>query len=338
MHIKNYDVYGIGNALVDTEYLVEDSFLVAHGIAKGRMTLVEPAFMQNILTSLHEDYELAPSRKSGGGSAANTIIAAQSFGSKSFYSCKLAEDETGTFFYSDLDSTGVSSLSHTKRERGVSGQCVVLITPDAQRSMNTNLGISESLSIKEIDEEILRQSRFLYIEGYLCTSPSGRAAAIRCREVAEQHHVETSLTLSDTSMVEFFRTELEQMLGNGVDHLFGNEEEALSWAKTDRLDIAITELKDVAKTLNITLGAKGSMVIEPHRQKLIPGYAVKPKDTTGAGDIYAGACLHGWASGMGTEESATLANYSAAQLITRFGARFDSVKEYLQLKRSLPRN
>ena len=139
-------------------------------------------------------------------------------------------------------------------------------------------------------------------------------------------------------MVEFFRSELEAMLGNGIDHLFCNEEEALSWAKTDRLDIAITELKDIARFLNVTLGAKGSMVVEAHHQKHIPGYDVSPKDTTGAGDIYAGACLHGWASGMSAEDSATLGNFTAAQLITRFGARFDTADEYLKLKHHLMRS
>jgi len=335
MSTPSYDVYGIGNAMVDTEYKVEDSFLSANSIEKGRMTLVDPEFMHNLVQNLQDDQGLTPSRQCSGGSAANTMIAAQSFGSPSFYSCKLAQDDTGTFFHADLRSTGVNSVPLSEDNQGVSGRCVVLITPDAQRSMNTNLGISETLSISEVDEVALRNSRFLYIEGYLCTSPTGRAAAIHCSEIAEQNHLETSLTLSDTSMVEFFRDELEAMLGNGIDHLFCNEEEALSWAKTDRLDIAITELKDIAKFINVTLGAKGSMVIEAHGQKHIRGYEVSPKDTTGAGDIYAGACLHGWASGMSAQDSATLGNYTAAQLITRFGARFDSVDEYQELKKEL---
>ncbi len=338
MSTPSYDVYGIGNAMVDTEYKVEDSFLSANRIEKGRMTLVDADFMQRLVDSLHDGQGLSPSRKCSGGSAANTMIATQSFGSSSFYSCKLAPDDTGRFFHADLTSTGVNSLPLSENNEGVSGRCVVLITPDAQRSMNTNLGISESLSVHEVDELALRNSRFLYVEGYLCTSPTGRAAAIRCREIAEQNNIETSITLSDTSMVEFFRNELEAMLGNGVDHLFCNEEEALSWAKTDRLDIAITELKDIARFLNVTLGAKGSMVIEPHGQKYLPGYEVAPKDTTGAGDIYAGACLHGWASGMSAEDSAKLGNYTAAQLITRFGARFDSVGEYQKLKHQLRAN
>lgn len=335
MSSPSYDVYGIGNAVVDTEYKVDDSFLSANSIEKGRMTLVDPQFMQSLILSLHDGQGLSPSRRCSGGSAANTMIAAQSFGSTAFYSCKLAPDDTGIFFHTDLKSTGVGSVPISKDGQGASGRCVVLITPDAQRSMNTNLGISETLSVSEVNEPALRNSRFLYMEGYLCTSPSGRAAAIHCREIAEQHRIETSLTLSDTSMVEFFRGELEAMLGNGVDHLFCNEEEALSWAKTDRLDIAITELKDVARFINVTLGAKGSMVIEAQGQKHIPGYEVTAKDTTGAGDIYAGACLHGWASGMSAQASAALGNYTAAQLITRFGARFDSVEEYQKLKKQL---
>ena len=335
MRNPSYDVYGIGNAMVDTEYKVEDSFLSANNIEKGRMTLVDSGFMQNLVQNLQNEQGLTASRKCSGGSAANTMIATQSFGSTAFYSCKLAQDDTGRFFHADLKSTGVDSVPLSDDHQGLSGQCVVLITPDAQRSMNTNLGISETLSLSEVNEDALRNSRFLYIEGYLCTSPTGRAAAIRCRELAEQNHIETALTLSDTSMVEFFRDELEAMLGNGIDHLFCNEEEALSWAKTDRLDIAITELKDIAQFINVTLGAKGSMIIEAHGRKHIPGYEVTPKDTTGAGDIYAGACLHGWASGMSAQAAATLGNYSAAQLITRFGARFDSVDEYQKLKEQL---
>ncbi len=319
-----YDVYGLGNALVDMEYTIDDGFLADHDIPKGHMTLVDEPTMDRLVDGLNEH---APNRMSG-GSAANTLIAVQGFGARAFYSCKVADDETGRHFLDDLNAAGVVTNQNAASADGKSGRCLVLITPDAERSMNTFLGISSHLTRIELDEEALSKSRYFYAEGYMSSADGSRDAAILGREIAEQAGVKTALSLSDPSMVEFCRDSLTLILGNGVDHLFCNEEEALCWARTDRLDVAVAELKDIGRYLNVTLGARGSLAITPTGQTMVDGFPARAVDTTGAGDMYAGGCLYGWSQGMSPEEAAGLGNFAAATLVTTYGARLKTNDQY----------
>lgn len=319
-----YDVYGLGNALVDMEFAIDDDFLARHDIPKGHMTLVDEAKIDALVGDLENH---APERMSG-GSAANTLIAVQAFGARTYYSCKVADDATGAYFLKDLADAGVVTNANAQDSNGKSGHCLVLITPDAERSMNTFLGISSNLSTGEVDEAALAQSRYFYVEGYLSSSDAALQAATTACQIARDNGVKTAVSLSDPSMVEFFRDNLTLILGNGVDHLFCNEEEALTWAGTDSLDLAIRELKDTARQVNITLGAKGSLVVENNSQTLVPGNPVDAVDTTGAGDIYAGGCLYGWVSGMNAEQAAGLGNHAAAELVKRFGARYRHLDHY----------
>jgi sugar/nucleoside kinase (ribokinase family) len=321
-----YDVYGLGNALVDMEFRVEDTFLNRHGIAKGHMTLVD----QDRLAELIQDLADHQPERMSGGSAANTIIAVQGFGGRTFYSCRLADDEVGQYFLRDLGAAGVVTNANAAKpdQPGQSGRCLVLVTADAERTMNTFLGISTELGTGEIDEAALSRSTYFYSEGYLSSSPRSAAAAIACRELAESAGVKTAISLSDPSMVEYFRDDLVRILGNGVDHLFCNEEEALAWARTDRLDVAVAELKDVGRAVNVTLGKRGSLAVTQHEQVLVPGFEVRAVDTNGAGDMYAGACLHGWCSGMSPEQAAAFGNYAAGQLVQTYGARLRRLEHY----------
>jgi sugar/nucleoside kinase (ribokinase family) len=319
-----YDVYGLGNALVDMEYGIDDGYLTSHGISKGHMTLVDESRIEALLDGL---IELDATRMSG-GSAANTLIAVQGFGARTFYSCKVADDDTGRYFLEDMSRAGVATNGNAADGSGKSGRCLVLITPDAERSMNTFLGISSELTRAELDERALTGSRYYYVEGYLSSADGSREAAIAARELAESAGVKTSVSLSDPSMVEFFRDSLVDMLGNGVDHLFCNEEEALTWARTDRLDVAVAELKDIGRNLNITLGARGSMAVTPEGRWQVDGFPVAAVDTTGAGDVYAGGCLYGWCAGMSAEDAARLGNYAAATLVQAYGARLRSAADY----------
>ncbi len=249
-----YDVYGLGNALVDMEFRIDDGFLRRHGIDKGHMTLVAEERLLQLTAALHE-YE--PERMSG-GSAANTIIAVQGFGGRTFYSCRLADDPTGRHFLADLGAAGVATNRNALAESaaGQSGRCLVLVTPDAERSMNTFLGISTALDTDDIDEAALAGSKYFYAEGYLSSSDSSLAAAVAARQLAESTGVKTAISLSDPSMVTYFRDNLTRILGNGVDYLFCNEEEALNWAGTDRIDLAVRELRDIGRTVCITLGKR----------------------------------------------------------------------------------
>jgi fructokinase len=334
--MSKYDVYAIGNALVDMEYSVDEGFLRRHRIDRGHMTLVDEPRLEELLDSLRV---LAPKRTSG-GSAANTLFAAQAFGSPTFYSCKVGDDDTGAFFLKDLGTVGVATNRQKHALDAKSGRCLVLVTPDGERSMSTFLGISDKLDVGELDEVALRESRYLYMEGFLSSSSTAAQAAIRCRELAEYEGVKTAMTLSDASMVNLFRASLIKMLGNGVDHLFCNEEEALDWARTDRLDVAIAELKDIARSVNITTGPRGSVVVSGHERWDVPGFPVKPIDTNGAGDIYAGACLAGWCAGMPAAVAARFGNLAAARLIVRFGARLATLADYRSVQdefKRLPR-
>lgn len=281
--MSRYQIYALGNALVDMEFSVDDGFLRHHRIDKGHMTLVGEARLDELLDALRD---LEPSRTSG-GSAANTMIAAQAFGAQTFYSCKVADDATGAFFVADLQTIGVTTNTQHPSKGAKSGRCLVLITPDGERSMCTFLGISDQLAFTELDETALRNSQYVYIEGFVSSSSSAAPAAISCREQAEAHGIKTAMTLSDVSMVKIFRDSLTAILGNGVDHLFCNEEEALEWAGTDRLDVAVAELKDIGRAVNITVGARGSVLIVGNKRTDVPGFPVTPLDTNGAGDIYA---------------------------------------------------
>jgi fructokinase len=308
------------------EYRVDDGFLARHEVAKGHMTLVDEPRLDSLVAALTD---LQPERMSG-GSAANSMIAVQAFGGHSFYSCRLADDEVGGYFLKDLSAAGIVTNANagTPTMSGQSGRCLVLVTPDAERSMNTFLGISTELGPAEIDETALASARYFYAEGYLSSSPTSLQAAIACREAAEAAGVKTAISLSDPSLVEFFRDNLTRILGNGVDHLFCNEEEALTWARTDRLDVAVAELKDIGRAVNVTLGKRGSLAVEAGRQHLTEGFEVRAVDTNGAGDMYAGACLFGWCAGMDAETAARFGNFAASRLVQAYGARLRDLEDY----------
>jgi sugar/nucleoside kinase (ribokinase family) len=322
--MSKYHIYGLGAALVDTEIDVTDDDLANMGIDKGLMTLVDRSRQEEIMQNL--EGHLVHSKQASGGSACNSIIAASYFGASTFYSCKVADDALGEFYMNDLRAAGVDADYSQKSAEGLTGTCLVMITPDAERSMNTYLGISETLSTAELNESALAEAEYLYMEGYLVTSPTGRAAAIRAREVAEQHGVKTALSFSDPGMVEFFRDGLQEMLGQGVDMVFCNEEEALGWAQTRSLDEAIAALKQVAKTFAITLGAKGALVFDGSELIEVAPRQVKAVDTNGAGDMFAGAFLYAITSGKSFAEAGRLASVSAAEVVSHYGPRLPAAK------------
>lgn len=317
--MTDFHIYGIGAALVDTEIEVEDRFLADAGIAKGNMTLVDEA-RQHELVELLQGH-LVASKRASGGSAANSIIGASYFGASTFYSCKVAGDDNGNFYLDDLQRAGVASNFHATKEPGITGKCLVMITPDAERTMNTFLGISATLSETDINYEALKQSEFLYIEGYLVTSDTGRAAAIKAREFAQRHGIKTAISFSDPGMVQFFRDGLEQMVGEHIDLAFCNEQEALSWANTTDLQQAVTVLKKRASRFAITLGSKGALVWDGAREIKIAPHPVKAIDTNGAGDMFAGAFLYAITAGHDCETAGKLASRAAAEVVANYGPR-----------------
>lgn len=332
MATKKFDVYGIGNALVDMVFEVTEDFLKKANIAKGLAHVVDEARQTEITSTLNG---IQP-QKSCGGSAANTMIAISQFGGKSYFSCKVAKDELGEFYLKDLMNNDVqTNLSIQPLEEGITGKCIVLITPDGDRTLNPFFGITFNFSTKEIMEEQLKDSNFLYIEGFLVCTATGKDASIKAKKMAELHGVKTSLSFSDVTMVKFFGQGLKEIIGDGIDLLFCNEAEAYAYTETENLKEAANILKRIAKTFAITLGPKGALVFDGKEEILIPTVAVEPIDTTGAGDLFAGAMLYGINNGMTYEEAAKLGCFAASTLVTRFGPRLskeqvDEIKAILQ--------
>ena len=319
--MRKYQLYGMGAALVDTEIEVSDQELDTMEVEKGLMTLVDAERQQALLEQL--EGHLVHAKMASGGSACNSVVAASYFGGRCFFSCKVARDTHGDFYLNDIKQAGVGSNFDLddNREDGMTGKCLVLITPDAERSMNTHLSISETLSTKELAPEALSDSEYLYLEGYLVTSPTGRAAAIEAHRIAKANGVKTALSFSDPGMVEFFRDGIEEMLDGGVDLVFCNEAEALGWAQSDSMDDAIAALKQVAKQFVITRGAEGAILFDGESLTEIGAHKVKAVDTNGAGDMFAGAFLYGICNELSFENAGRLASRAAAEVVSQYGPR-----------------
>jgi len=328
---KHYHIYGIGAALVDTEITLTDSDLTTMAVAKGVMTLVDEA-RQHALVSYLQNH-LVASHKASGGSAANTIIAASYFGCNNFYSCKVANDDNGHFYLNDIKDAGVMTPAHITPPPGITGKCLVMITPDAERTMNTSLGISETLSVNELDSDAIAQAQYAYIEGYLVTSPTGRAAAIELRKQAEANNTRTALSLSDPAMVQFFRDGLLEMIGDGVDLIFCNRDEAMGFTQTTTIEDACDELKKYCTQFAITCGSEGALLFDGKNLITVPAQNIKPVDTNGAGDMFAGAFLYALTQRNDFETAGEFANLAAAKVVTQYGPRLKP-EQHEELKKA----
>lgn len=318
--MKKYHVYGIGAALVDQEFEVEDSFFQHESIQKGIMTLVDGESQSTLEKRLLDRFGLKT--RAGGGSAANSIYAISQFGGNAFFSCKVADDEAGNFYLEQLGHNNIhTNLDNHNRGAGVTGKCLVMVSPDTERTMLSFLGISETLSKNEIDVEALKNSEYLYLEGYQVTSDTGRAASVYGREIAEEHGVKTSITLSDPAMVQFFRGGLQEMIGDGVDLLFANDVEAKEWSGKETVEEAIEDLKSIAKQIVVTCGSKGAQLFDGENHISIAPHKVKAVDSNGAGDMFAGAFLYAVSAGHNFETAGNLASLAAATTVSSFGPR-----------------
>ncbi|ALK87918.1 adenosine kinase [Limnohabitans sp. 63ED37-2] len=316
--MSHYHLYAIGNALVDTEYEVSDELLSAMGVSKRHMTLIDTPQRAELLKhvqSLH-------ARRTGGGSAGNTVVALAQLGGQAFYSCRVADDELGAYYTQDLQTNGVATnLTHTRPTEGQTGSCMVLVTPDAERSMCTFLGATSQLDVSALHPQDIAKSKIYYMEGYLAASPTGLEAAVKGRQMAVEHQVQTALTLSDVSMINFCKAGLEAMLGDGLDYLFANEEEAQTWCGTKDLDAILAQLSPLAKTVCLTRGPQGCIVLQGQSRTDVPAVPAQAVDTNGAGDMFAGTFLYGITHGHTPAQSAALANRTAAAVVSQHGNR-----------------
>jgi sugar/nucleoside kinase (ribokinase family) len=316
--MSHYDLYAIGNALVDSEYEVSDAQLKSMGVDKRHMTLIDTPRRAQLL----EHVKALTPRQTGGGSAGNTVVALAQLGGKAFYSCKVAHDALGDFYVKDLQARGVdTNLNHTRASEGQTGSCLVLVTPDAERSMCTFLGVSAELDEAALHPKDIEKSKIYYMEGYLAASPTGLAAALKGRQIAREAGVALALTLSDVSMIQFCKAGLDAMLGDGVDYLFCNQEEAQVWCGSQDLNVVKETLKKLAKMVCLTRGPDGSEIITAQNSWHVPAEKVQAIDTNGAGDMFAGAFLYAITRGYSPDQAANLGNHAAAAVVSQHGNR-----------------
>ncbi len=316
--MSRYDVYGIGHALVDLQFSVEDALLRELGVAKGVMTLVDETRRREVLDGVAAD----PVNRASGGSAANTVITVARFGGRACYAFRVGEDDWGHFYRRDLSAAGVDS-SPACQVQGETGQCLVMVTPDAERTMQTFLGASGTMGPDQVDADGIAASRFAYLEGYLLTTEAGFQACRLASTVARDRAVEVSLTLSDPSVLESFRDRFEGLADDGVDLLFCNEQEATVFTGIACREEAARRLSDRIGRVCVTLGPEGAL-IGGSSPRLVQGVETTAVDTTGAGDTFAGGVLYGLSRGLSLEEAAKLGNYAAAAVVSVFGPRLNA--------------
>jgi sugar/nucleoside kinase (ribokinase family) len=314
-----YDIYGIGNALVDIDFEVSTQTLGRLGLDRGMMTLADGAGYQLLL----EDLDGIKHAKTCGGSAANTVIAATQFGAKCFYSGKVAADASGEYYLQNLiDNKIDTNLAAGPLEPGATGKCIVMVTPDAERTLVAYLGMAEALSEKDISIQDLAQSRFLHIEGFLAVSKSATQAAIKAHAIAKQAGTKTSINLSDPCITSFHADNIKMIIGEGVDMLFCSEVEAMLYTGAKELMLSIEALKNIAKQFIVTLGNRGALMFDGKELITISPTPVMAIDSVGASDMFAGVLLSELSQGKSMREAGNFACHAAGHIVTKFGARF----------------
>jgi sugar/nucleoside kinase (ribokinase family) len=329
----NYQIYAVGAALVDTEVTVSDQFLKQHCIEKGVMTLVEQSRQLELLAAI--ELSGAHQLRKSGGSACNSIVAAAEFGATTCFAGKVAEDSDGELFIRDLNDAGVR-YQGKKSQTDITGKCLVMVTDDAERTMNTYLGASEQFTESEIDQSVLVNSEWFYIEGYLLTDNKRTQVVQAAVALAKQQGVRVALSLSDPFVAQIFADNLRAIIGDGIDLIFCNKDEALAFTQTESVEQAGETLKQSAKTYAITDGANGAMVFDGQSNFSVPAVQANAIDTNGAGDMFAGAFLYAITAGADYAAAARLANLSASKVVERFGPRLESqdFKQLMQLWRA----
>ncbi len=315
---KQYHIYAMGSALVDTEVKIDEAFLASEGIEKGVMTLVEEARQLSLISKLEKHHSHID--RACGGSACNSAVAASYFGAKVGFSGRVASDKDGELFASDLAAANI--VFHDKRaDSGVTGKCLVLVTPDADRTMNTYLGASMDHCEDDIDWDQLAASEWLYLEGYLLTDEPRTNMVVKAVNFAREHGVKVALSLSDPFVVAVFESALLQVIGDGIDLIFCNADEAKAFTKQDSLDKAAFELRKFCQSFAITDGANGALIGDQDSLSRVEGFATQAIDTNGAGDMFAGAYLAVIVTGGNEAAAASFANRCAAKVVAKYGPR-----------------
>ena len=315
MNKINKDITFLGNAIVDIIAETSDELLNELDIPKGGMQLINTKTADNLIGNIKKPVVVS------GGSAANTAVGFSSFGGNACFIGQIGSDEFGDLFSKDINKSNVFFQNKTPKILEKTSKSIILVTPDAERSMSTFLGASVSFNIKCINEDLILNSQLLYIEGYLFDQPEAKKAIYHCCELAKNKNIQIALSLSDLFCVERHRDDFLNLIIEYVDIIFANEEEIKSLYQLNLYDCIKLITHDV-KIGAITLGSKGSIVFEAKKEYVINPIQVKsPLDTTGAGDLFAAGFLYGYIHKYSIEECGNLGSKAAAEIITYYGAR-----------------
>lgn len=312
----DFDLTGIGNAIVDVIAHADDAFLAEHGIEKGAMTLIDASRAETLYA------HMGPGTEMSGGSAGNTMAGFAALGGKGAYIGKVADDQLGAVFRHDIRASGVHFETSVLSGGAPTARCLILVTPDAQRSMNTYLGACVELGPDDIDEALIAASAVTYLEGYLFDPPAAKAAFRKATAVAHAAGRQVSLSLSDSFCVNRYLDEFRDLVNNHVDVLFANDAEIMALFGVADFGAAIEAVRALGKVAAVTYGAKGSVVVVNGQVFDAPAEPVeRVVDTTGAGDLYAAGFLYGWTRGLEPAACGKLGGIAAAEIIGHVGAR-----------------
>ncbi len=307
---------GVGNALVDVISHAGDEFIHHHELVKGSMTLVDTDRAVHLYAALGSAVEMS------GGSAANTMCGVASLGGRAAYIGKVSGDDLGNVFGHDLRAVGVQFRPGTPDTDTPTGRCIIVVTPDAQRTMNTYLGVSSLLCVGDIDDETVAAGAVLYMEGYLYDRSEAKEAFRHAAGVAHKNSRMVSLTLSDSFCVDRHRDDFRALVTDEVDLLFGNEDELMSLYQVDSLDAAIARVRHDCALAVVTTGPAGCLVVTPDGVLRVAAEPVaRVLDTTGAGDLFAAGFLYGYTRSMPLGECARIGSIAAAEVISHVGPR-----------------
>ena len=314
---RRLDVLAIGNAIVDVIADADDEFLARQNMNKGAMQLIDEAEAVRLYEAM------GPGREASGGSAANTAAGLASLGLRAGFIGQLANDQLGTIFAHDIRSLGVEFETAPRDDVGATARCLILVTRDAQRTMNTFLGAAQKLAPDAVDDSVVGDARILYLEGYLWDPEEPRRAMYKAMDAARAAGTKVAFTLSDSFVVDRHRADLARLLEEGrIDILFANEAEITQLSGAGDFDGAVESVAAKVPTLVATRSEHGAVAVRGGERVSVPAERIeKLVDTTGAGDLFAAGFLAGEARGLGLERSLRLGAIAAAEVIQHYGAR-----------------
>jgi sugar/nucleoside kinase (ribokinase family) len=326
----HYDVVGIGNAIVDILGRCDDAFLAKHGAPKGHMRLIDDATISTLYGAMGPGIEIS------GGSAANTLVGISSFGGRTAFIGKVADDDFGRIFAHDIKAASVTFETKPVAGKEPTSRSLILVTPDGERTMNTFLGISTNLDKGEIDANLISAAAIIYLEGYLFDRPEAKAAFQQAVKIAKTAGRKVALTLSDSFCVDRHRADFIDLIRDGVDILFANESEITSLYETSDFELAAANAARDAQLAALTRSEKGSVILSEGRRLEIPVEPVQTLvDSTGAGDLYAAGFLYGLSVNLGLEAAGQLGSLAASEVISHMGARPNAPLHQLARARQL---